>query len=192
MRSAKSIAYFVNGIRAAPFEAWWIGAQRRCLGGPGQIRVRPHPSGRGLGRGWVTAITCMGLWQHGQHSVGRAMTRRTAMSMRGSNCTWSSLCLALPCRNPWGRTAHATQAAVQDVLEQAPEEVDQRQGSVGGGPCLRIAIAERDQALVFVESDQVVFADHAAIQVARQVLQCGFAVADAATVDHPLRWQTDG
>lgn len=71
--------------------------------------------------------------------------------------------------------AHATQATGQDVLEQAPEEVDQRHGSVGGGPGVRIAIAERDQALFFVESDQVVFADHAARVVCAIALRAASA-----------------
>ncbi len=87
---------------------------------------------------------------------------------------------------------HPAQATGQHVLEHAPEEVDQRQGAVGGVLGLRVAIAEGDAALHRVVADQVVFANHAAIQVARQVLQSGFAVTDLAAVDDPLLRQADG
>lgn len=54
---------------------------------------------------------------------------------------------------------------------------------------LAVAVAEGDDAGVFVVVDQIALADDAAVEIARQVFERRFTAADVAAVYDPLARQ---
>lgn len=70
------------------WRAWSCGGWAADAGvsGSGDPRIHAQLSGGGF-RGGLTAMTCMGPWQQGQHSEGLGMAGRLAMITRRTNCT---------------------------------------------------------------------------------------------------------
>ena len=83
-----------------------------------------------------------------------------------------------------------TKALGQDMLQHQPQEVLTLEGAVQGPARLAFEIPEGHLAVAI--GNDVVFTDHAAVQVTRQVFQSGFTFADMLAVDYPLIWQLTG
>ena len=72
------------------------------------------------------------------------------------------------------------------MLQHQPKEVLALEGAVSGLPGVAVDILEGHFAIVI--GNDVVFTDHATVQVTRQVFQSWHAFADMLAIDHPLIW----
>ncbi len=75
----------------------------------------------------------------------------------------------------------------QDLHHDAPQEVAQRQGPQTRLPGFAVDIAEGDGIASLVKTDQVALINDAAIQVTRQILECGQYLANVLTLHIPTR-----
>ena len=86
---------------------------------------------------------------------------------------------------------HALEAAWQDVDQELPEELDERQGTEAPGARLGFAIAEGDEVALAIEGDDVAFAQDAAVEIPGEVFERREPGADALAVHNPLRGQAE-
>lgn len=110
---------------------------------------------------------------------GRARGARAARTICNTSCTSDSA--RSHCRA--GSHAHASEALGQHMLKDQPEEVLARKCSPSSPPGATVRV--REGHLSVSVRDDAALADHPAIEVAREVFQCGFAFADMPAVDDP-------
>ena len=76
------------------------------------------------------------------------------------------------------------------MLQNQPKKVLALEGAVSSLTGLAVYVLEGH--LTVVIGNDVVFTNHAPVQVTRQVLQSRLAFADMLAIDHPLIWQLGG
>ena len=87
--------------------------------------------------------------------------------------------------------AHTPQACGQNVLQDAPQEIANWQLAISGLFDAGINVSEANDSSFCIKACEIFFANDAAIQIARQVLQRRLAVANIAAVDNPFFGHAD-